>query len=152
MQKKQVKKDKKKKVVPKISNSVGRPKSIGKEELEKLEYAFSIGATPKEAILHADVKSSTFYDYVRDNPEFSERIELLREKTPLKARIVVDNALDIGDVNTAKWLLERNKRAEFSTQQNVDHTTKGDKINVEELTTEELIKRAEIVRKIENES
>lgn len=153
VQKKPIKKEKKKKTVPKTESIIGRPRAIGVKELEKLEFAFSIGCGVLEALVHSGIEKSTYYDYLRDNPNFSERIEILREKMPLKARIVVDSAIGGGDVNTAKWLLERNKRAEFSTQHNVDHTTKGDKIiNIDELSTEELIKRAEIVRKIENES
>jgi hypothetical protein len=135
MNKKPIKKEnnpKKKKIVkkqvPKTGAVMGRPRAIGQKELEKLEFAFSIGCSVLEALVHSGVEKSTYYDYLRDNPNFSDRIEILREKMPLKARIVVDTALGEGDVNTAKWLLERNKRAEFSTQQNVDHTTKGEKI------------------------
>jgi len=119
-----------KKTITKKKENRGRPKAIKDEDLKKLEQAFSIGCTSREAIVHSGVKASTFYDYVRDHPEFSDRIELLKEKTPLKARMVVENALNKGDVNTAKWYLERKKRDEFSTQQLVDLTSQGEKIGI----------------------
>ena len=46
-----------------------------------------------------------------------ERKEQLKESLIFKARTVVANALDRQDENTAKWYLERKKKAEFSTRQ-----------------------------------
>ena len=80
----------------------GRPRAVTQETIQRLETAFSIGASVREAILFADLKETTYYDYVRANPEFSARIELLKERMPLKARQVVYKALENEDVN--KWI------------------------------------------------
>jgi hypothetical protein len=98
----------------------GRPEKVNNEIIRKLEYAFSIGATVLEACCHADIPKSTYYDYLNKNPSFSDRVELLKEEMPLKAREVIKTEIQSGDSHTAKWFLERNKRKEFSTQQNIE--------------------------------
>jgi hypothetical protein len=104
----------------KTPNKTGRPEKVNDEIIRKLEYAFSIGATVLEACCHADIPKSTYYDYLNKNPSFSDRVELLKEEMPLKAREVIKTDILSGDSHTAKWFLERNKRKEFSTQQNIE--------------------------------
>lgn len=101
-------------------NTVGRPTVMTKETLEKLEYAFSLGCTDKSACLYADISPDTLYEYQKKNPEFTERKAALKEQQVLKARSVVDNALNTGDVATARWLLERKCKDEFSTRTEID--------------------------------
>jgi len=125
----------------KAPEKLGRPKKVNDELLRKLEYAFSIGCTVLEACCHADIPKSTYYDYLKENPSFSDRIELLKEKMPLKAREVINTELTSGDAHTAKWLLERNKKAEFSTQQNVEQkseVTVNDSRDLESYPIEDL--------------
>ena len=107
----------------KAPNKGGRPSKIDEATIQKLEYAFSIGCTALEACCHADISKTAYYDYLKRNPEFTDRVELLKEKLPLKAREVIKTELETGDAHTAKWFLERNKRKEFSTQQNIEQTT-----------------------------
>ena len=117
----------------KTPSKVGRPEKVNDEIIRKLEDAFSIGATVLEACCHADIPKSTYYDYLNKNPAFSDRIELLKEKMPLKARAVINSDLDAGDSQTARWLLERNKRHEFSTQQNIEHKAEVEVSNADDL-------------------
>ena len=134
----------------------GRPRTIDSNVLLKLETAFSFGASVREAIAFSGVKSSTFYDYLNENPEFSERIELLKEKMPLKARHVIYKALEDNDVNTAKWLLERKKRDEFGNNVNIDHTTLGKEIKqnniLMSLPTDDLLKIEEMINKAQRDN
>lgn len=89
----------------------GRPKAIDDEVLAKLEQAFAIGCTDEEASLFADINPCTLYRYCKENPEFAERKETLKQKPVLKARATIDKNLHDPDV--AKWLLEKKKRNEF---------------------------------------
>ena len=89
----------------------GRPKAIDDEVLAKLEYAFSIGCTDEEASLYAEINPCTLYRYCKENPEFSDRKELLKQNQVLKARATIEKNLHNPDV--AKWLLEKKKRNEF---------------------------------------
>ena len=44
-------------------------------QLKILEDSFKIGAKVKEALAQAKIPSSTFYDYLKAHPNFSEQIE-----------------------------------------------------------------------------
>jgi len=63
------------------------------EILSKLEYAFAIGGSPREACAHADISESTFYRWKEKNPQLWERFNRLRERPVLKARNTVYKAI-----------------------------------------------------------
>ena len=73
---------------------VGRPSKIDKDVLGKLEQAFSIGASDKQACIYANINPDTLYEYQKKNPEFAERKELLKENPILKAKFAVYKGLD----------------------------------------------------------
>jgi len=70
-----------------------RPKFKYALIVKKLEEAFSIGATVKEACMYADVSRSMYYRWVENNPMLKERFESLLEKPILTARQSVVSAL-----------------------------------------------------------
>ncbi len=98
----------------------GRPKAVTADVLRKLEYAFSLGCSDTKACLYAGIADSTLYLYQQENPDFLDRKAALKEQQVLKARQAIDNALNIGDVTTARWLLERKCKDEFSTRTEID--------------------------------
>lgn len=98
-------------------NLVGRPSSMTKEVIDKLETSFSMGCSDLEACLFAGISKQTLYDYQARNPEYADRKAMLKERLVLKARTVIANALNNKDENTAKWYLERKKKDEFSLRQ-----------------------------------
>lgn len=95
----------------------GRKTIMTPEKIVLLEQAFSLGCSDLEACLHADIGKTTLYNYQNDHPEFVERKEQLKERLVLQARSVVADALFKEDKETAKWFLERKKKSEFSTRQ-----------------------------------
>jgi hypothetical protein len=103
------------------SNTVGRPTVMTIDTIKALEQAFSLGCSDLEACLHAGISKQTLYTYQKDNPEFIDRKEMLKDKLVLKARTVVAEHLNKNDKETAKWYLERKKKAEFSTRVEQDH-------------------------------
>lgn len=106
-----------KKKDPKDKLKTGRPTDMTPETISKLETAFSMGCSDLEACLYADIGKTTLYNYQNKHPEFVDRKEALKQRLVLKARSVIANALNEKDKDTAKWYLERKKRAEFSTRQ-----------------------------------
>lgn len=100
-------------------NKGGRPTIMTPEVIDKLEYVFSIGGSDLEACLHADISKQTLYNYQEKHPEFVDRKEMLKERMVLKARTVMDNALNDNDRQSAQWYLQRKKKAEFSDRQEV---------------------------------
>jgi len=86
---------------------MGRPRAITPEVIRKLEEAFAIGASVLSACFYANVPTSTFYDYLRDNPDFSDRIDQLKERPVLKALKTRDDLVGKGDWQATKDVLDR---------------------------------------------
>lgn len=102
-----------------LKNPVGRPRAITPEIINKLEKAFALGCTNREACFFANVAESTFYDFIKEYPEYSERFNSLKEYEKIRARKVIHDALGSGDRDIAKWYLERKAKDEFSTKQEI---------------------------------
>ena len=94
---------------------VGRPTVFTPEVLQKLEQAFSMGCTDNEASIYANIAISSLYNYQKQNPEFLDRKEQLKENPILKARTKVFNEIE-KNVLTAQWYLERKKKDEFAVR------------------------------------
>jgi hypothetical protein len=106
-------------------NKGGRPRSVTESVIRKLEQAFLVGATDTEACLNADLPISTFYDYCRDNPLFSDRKEVLKNQPTLKAKMIITGALDSDDLNTAHRVIDRKEGQKIKQ----DITSGGQQIN-----------------------
>lgn len=85
----------------------GRPTIVTDAVLLKLEEAFALGCTDAEACLFAGIWPSVLYRYQESHPDFQERKATLKTRPVLKARKVVLDAVESGDVLTAKWLVEK---------------------------------------------
>lgn len=103
----------------------GRGLSLTQEQIERLEYAFSCGCPVTEACLFAKINRATFYNYCNRNEGFFDRMNELRDKPVLQARMTIKKNLD--DPKVAQWLLERKAKKEFSAQ--VDITSTNTNIN-----------------------
>ena len=99
---------------PTKKNPEGKQKSpkLTEDTIRKLEEAFSIDASVKEACYYADISTDTFYRWIKKYPKLSYKLERLREKPVLKARQTVVRSLDNPDY--AFKYLERKKKDEFS--------------------------------------
>lgn len=94
----------------------GRPSKFTPEVVTKLLAAFNLGYNDTEAALYAGISRKTFYDYINERPDFRNKINRAKIAPIIKAKEVVVNALNSGDVNAAKWWLERKAANEFSTK------------------------------------
>lgn len=94
----------------------GRPTKMTDEVIAKLEQAFALGCSDREACLYADIAPSVLYRFQTAHPEFRERKAVLKEKPVLKARIASDKLLTEGDPVHTRWFLEHRKADEFNTR------------------------------------
>lgn len=85
----------------------GRPTVMTDAVVHKLEEAFAMGCTDAEACIYAGISRRTLGYYCEDNPDFLHRKEDLKTTPVLKARKVVLDAVEKSDVNTARWLIEK---------------------------------------------
>lgn len=97
----------------------GRPTLMTPDTLNKLNTAFARGASDLEACFYAGIGKTALYNYQKAHPEFAEKKEALRDSLIFKARGVVEDAIAEGDKDMAKWYLERKKKSEFTTRQEV---------------------------------
>jgi len=102
----------------------GRPTVMTPETIEKLEKAFAMSFTDTEACLYANISTSTFYDYCKSNPKFSDKKEALKKHPNIKAKMNILSSLDNGDINDSKWWLERKSKDEFGTKNTTDLNAK----------------------------
>jgi hypothetical protein len=100
----------------------GRPTVMNKYVLTALEQAFSWDSTVDEACAHAGISRNTFYEYLKKNPEYEDKVDTLRQHPTLLARETVIKAIKT-DANHAFKYLERKRRKEFGP--NVDITSDG---------------------------
>lgn len=88
------------------------------EKKVKLEQAFAIGCTDKEACVYAGITPDQLYYYTSTvNPQFQVIKEELKEKPILKARQTIVKGLEEAD--NAKWFLERKMKKEFASRSEV---------------------------------
>lgn len=97
----------------------GKPTVMTPETLTKLAIAFARGASDVEACFFAGIGKTTLYNYQNAHPEYVEHKEALKDSLIFKARGVIEDAITDGDKDMAKWYLERKKKAEFTTRQEV---------------------------------
>lgn len=98
---------------------IGRPTIITPETIAKLEEAFLVGASDKEACLIANIAPSTLYNYCQEHKDFLERKEELKEMVKYKARKNISDAIDEGDKQLSQWYLERKVKEEFAQRSEV---------------------------------
>jgi hypothetical protein len=94
----------------------GRPTLFTNEVLQKIRYYSANDITPYQMAPLLGLGVSTIYGYLENHADFSEEIEALRESTKVKAKIVIVDAIQDGDVKVAQWYLERKARDEYSTK------------------------------------
>lgn len=100
----------------------GRPTVMTPEVISKLEDSFLYDMTHDEACLRAGISRSTLGLYLSENPEWRERVELLRNQPFTRARIAWINSFSDEskpNVDAAIKYLERKKKDEFSPRSEV---------------------------------
>lgn len=97
---------------------MSRPTVMTEAVLQKLDYAFSLGCTDREACCHAGISQATLYNYGKKNEEFLDQKETSKDGIFVKAREVLYNALEGNDINTAHKMIDRKEGAKV----NIDHS------------------------------
>lgn len=108
----------------KIKKGRGRKKWDGRDEqevLDKLRFAWDIGATDEEAAAHAGICKDTMYRFLKKNPAFSDEKDRRKQNMILLSRAaILDGLTDQKKrVMVAMWVLENKRPEEFSKQTKV---------------------------------
>lgn len=100
----------------------GRPTIMTDSTLAKLKEGFAQGFSVRNACIWADISQDTYFAYCKKNPNFSEQCKTLQQKPLIKSILVINKALNEGDVGTAKWYAERKAKDEFSLKTETEHS------------------------------
>lgn len=85
------------------------------DTIRKLEQAFAIGADVTKACAYADISHDTYYRWIKEKPELSERFSRLQEQPILKALQEVVKGMDNNPELALKYL-ERRWKDRYSTR------------------------------------
>ena len=141
--KKKSKKSKKPKVslLPMVINkkkskryrNVGRKKVFTQERIAKFEHAIAIGSSISMACCFADVSRQVYYTYIKEHPEYIDRVELLQSKLPLLAMHNIAVGLRIGDVQLSeRYLNKRFPEGGIPLEPVAEDVAVGDSVHEEE--------------------
>jgi hypothetical protein len=101
------------------SNHNGRPTIMTPETVKKLKEGFAQGFSVDNACIWADISKQTYYTYCEKQVGFLDYCKTLQKKPLIKSILVINKALNEGDVSTAKWYAERKAKDEFSLRQEI---------------------------------
>ena len=101
------------------------PSKLTDEVRVKLEQAAAIDASVEEMAFYCDVSRQTIYQWLKDNPELSDKVERLRQKPILAARQRIAKGVEESYGNAIDFL-KRKRKAEFGDA--MDLTTDGKEI------------------------
>lgn len=96
---------------------MARPTKKNQSSVDKLRYAFSIGSNVTEACYYAGIDRKTYYNWKEDNQELFHELEQLRQDPVLKARKVIMDKIESGDIKVAMWYLEKMTQSEASLRE-----------------------------------
>ena len=112
-----------KKKNPEDYEKVGRKEVITPEIADRILALFRMGLNDEEVCGQLDITPSVLYRYQVNHPEFKEKKEFAKTNLVSSARQALFLGLSSEDeklrVDTAKWVLERKVKNEFSTRQEV---------------------------------
>lgn len=100
-----------------VKEGKGRPTVITPELLHKLEEGASMGMNTAELACYVDVSQRTVYNIFEQDPDFLQRIETLRNKTSMVAKVNVHREVLAGDVDLSQWQLEHRNSGEYTKKQ-----------------------------------
>lgn len=104
-------------------------KAWNKEKIiEALEPYLKLGYSVNKSCEIVGIAQSTVQTWIDKEDELRLKIAAWQAEPDHKARKVIVQSIQKGKVEDAKWWAERREKADFSTKQEIDHTTQGEKI------------------------
>jgi len=108
----------------KEANSVGRPTKLTPEVRKKIEEMAELDASVEEMAYYCDISKVTIYQWFKEDPEFSNYIDRLRERPVYLARNAIVKAIKENPDHAFKYLSKK-RRVEFGDKQEIDLNHSG---------------------------
>lgn len=106
-----------------------RPTKFTEEVIKKLDDLISNDVSVEAACKFVGVSEVAYYDECKRNPEFLKKMNQAQEFVKVLAWRTIAKAIRDGDVQTARWLMEkrdkryRNEGTKINVQQGIDPDT-----------------------------
>lgn len=110
--------------VEQVLDERGRPTIRTKEIVRKLETALQNGFTIDKACEVSGIGRRTYYDWLKQDEEFTAQMERAKNWAVERARQVVVTAIQNGDSGVARWYLERKASDEFGNKNKLEGVIK----------------------------
>lgn len=91
----------------------GRPTAITPEVVSKLVSSFSNGMSVREACWQSKISHETYYNRLRNDEQFADMMSKYQASPTTKAKKVIVDAINNGNISASKWWLERRAPDEF---------------------------------------
>lgn len=114
---------------------VGRPKLTPEDHFpknwkEKVLSLYSLGASDVEIRVLLDISNDTFYRLLKEDDEFAETIKRGHDFCQAWWELEGRQALRDKSFNPVLWYMNMKNRFGWADKKNIDHTTGGDKLNI----------------------
>ncbi len=96
-----------------MSKKPGRPTVITPDVVSLLVSSFHNGMNVREACWQSDISHEAYYNRLRSDEQFADIMAKAQAYPTSKAKQVVVEAINKGDVSASKWWLERKALDEF---------------------------------------
>ena len=98
----------------KANQDQGWPTVLTPQVVAKLVTAFQNGLSKKQAIRYAGISKDAYYDGVKKDKDFADKMSEAQWRPNMRAREVIVQAINNGDTKSAQWWLERKEKNEFT--------------------------------------
>jgi hypothetical protein len=106
-------------IVQSEPKKMGRPTVITEEVSKKLEDVLRLGVNDSAACSYAGISRETFYNHVKDDDDFCDRMDNARNYAVIAARqVVVKSIVEDKNLDSSKWYVEKHDIKQVGTQQN----------------------------------
>lgn len=126
-------------------SNAGRPTIMTPTVIGKLESVFAMDGSIREACYFAGINPDTYFEFIKKNPEYTERFDALRNRPVLLARQTVMKKLTENYGNAMDYLSRKAKK-EFSVRTEVTGAN-GEAILQPQLTDVEKDKLLALLKK-----
>jgi len=97
----------------------GRPTIMTEENVGKLESILQTGASDSAACAYAGISRDSFYEWIKRDHAFSDRMDNARNYAVIAARqVVVKSIIKDQNLESAKWYIEKHDIKQQGNQQN----------------------------------
>lgn len=101
-----------------MSGEVGRPLTDWNKIKPILRSSYHNGLNITQACLEAGISKETYYQKIKADQVFSDEMQKAQQRVFSKARQNIAQAIEAGDKDISKWMLERRDK-EFKPKQDL---------------------------------